>query len=209
MKFSDRADAASKLLKKIRFDPLVKKNLKNIVIISLLRGGAVIGNYLSKKLKAPHLPLVVAKIPAPQNPELAIGALCFDISYLERRIVEQLNLTKRERADQIKIAREKFNSYILRFGIKENIYEKLKNKIIILVDDGVATGASVKAALLYLRTKDPAKIILAVPVGPIDFEIGGIDKVLILYKDPNFSAVSQFYEKFPQIEDDEVRRLIR
>lgn len=206
--FKDRVDAASQLLKKLRVDPLVKKNPKNIVIISLLRGGVVIGDYLAKKLKAVHLPLVVAKIPAPFNEEFAIGAFCFDIPYLEKSTVDSLNLNKREITIQIAQSRYKFDSYTKEFNINEALYDKIKNKLVIVVDDGIATGASAKAAVLFLKTKEPAKIILASPIAPTDFKAQGFDKAIILRKDSNFKAVSQFYRNFPQVENKEVKQLL-
>lgn len=209
MLFKDRRDAAAKLLQILKDDSLVKKNAKNITIVSLLRGGVVIGDYLAKKLKAAHLPLVVAKIAAPHNEELAIGALCFDIPYLERSILQNLNLHKNEITHQIAVARYKFDTYIEEFEIKEHVYDAIKNKLVIVVDDGIATGASAKAALLFLKTKGPKSVIFAAPVSSTDLNLPGYDKVIIAYQDALFTAVSQFYQNFPQIENNQVKKLLR
>ncbi|MBI4009180.1 phosphoribosyltransferase [Candidatus Roizmanbacteria bacterium] len=210
MIFKDRPDAGRKLLVKLFQDKEIKKNKKNVVVVSLLRGGIVVGDTIAKGLQVKHLPLVVTKIPAPHNPELAIGALCFAIVYLEKSVVNSLNLEKSEIVNQIKIAREKFNSYTQRFGIKKSTYGRsFKNKLVILTDDGIATGSTVKAAILYLRSKKPKSLFLAVPVTPDDFYITGVDKLFILHKDVAFGAVSQFYEHFPQVEDEEVKRLLK
>ena len=77
-----------------------------------------------------------------------------------------------------------------------------------MTDDGIATGSTVKAAILYLKSKKPKSIILAVPVAPTDFSTVGIDKELILHKNFAFGAVSQFYERFPQVEDQEVKKIL-
>ena len=205
MIFKDRKDAARKLLSLIKKSPEIKRFKP--IIVSLLRGGIVLGALITTELNTQHLPLVVTKIPSPHNPELAIGAICFDVTYLEKRVVQFLGLKKKEISAQIKIAEHKFIQYCQWFSLKENLYKSLKNKVVILVDDGVATGASVKAALLFLKSKKPKKIILAVPVASTDFEIKGV-KQYVLHRDPNFTSVSQFYRNFPQVEDREVKKLL-
>ncbi|OGK24053.1 hypothetical protein A3C25_05055 [Candidatus Roizmanbacteria bacterium RIFCSPHIGHO2_02_FULL_38_11] len=210
MIFKDRQDAGRKLLVRLFEDQEIKKNKHKVVIVSLLRGGIVVGDIIAKGLQVKHLPLVVSKIPAPHNPELALGALCFDVTYLEKNVVNSLGLIKAEIVDQIGMARKKFNSYLKRFGIKESLYSRSsKNKIVILTDDGIATGSTVKAAILFLKSKKPKSIYLAIPVAPTDCSTVGIDRELILHKNFAFGAVSQFYEHFPQVEDEEVKKLLR
>jgi len=211
MIFKDRAAAGEKLAALLKKDYYFKRSttINKLVVVSLLRGGVVVGNVVAKSFNTKHIPLVVTKIPAPGNFELAIGALCFETIYLESQIIKSLGLEKIEISNQIEIAREKFNSYLRRFKVKKSIFSKeLKNKIIVLVDDGIATGASIKAAYLFLKQYKPHKIILAVPVGPADFDNKGFDKIFILHKDASLSAVSQFYEYFPQVEDEEVRKIL-
>lgn len=207
MRFKDRQEAANKLYKLLKKDVPAKNG--QLIVVSLLRGGAVLGAVLAKKLKCPHLPLVVTKIPAPYNPELAIGALCFDITYLENKIVAYLGLKSPEIREQIGQAEHKFVQYCNRFGVEEKLYKNLDSKTVILVDDGIATGASVKAGFLFLFSRKPAKIILAVPVAAADTELQGFDKTFILVRPKVFGAVSQYYKNFPQIEDEEVKKLIR
>lgn len=210
MIFKDRREAGRKLLVRLFEDRGIKKTKRRLVVVSLLRGGIVVGDIMAKGLQVRHLPLVVTKIPAPYNPELALGGLCFDITYLEKTVVNSLGLEKSEIVNQIGLARKKFNSYLKRFGIKKILYSRsLKNKIVILTDDGIATGSTVKAAILYLKSKKPKSIILAVPVAPTDFSTIGIDRELILHKSVVFGAVSQFYERFPQVEDEEVIRMLK
>ncbi|MBI2051903.1 hypothetical protein HYT33_04045 [Candidatus Roizmanbacteria bacterium] len=208
MLFKDRADAALRLFEEIKNDSLIKENRDDVVVVSLLRGGVIIGNVLAKKLKVPHLPLVVSKIPAPQQEELALGALIFDVVYLEKRVIDSLPISKREIAAQIAVSRTKFIDYLERFAIKEGLYDKLEDKIAVLCDDGVATGASVKTSCLFLKTRRVKSIILAVPVAPRALALEGIDKTYVLQRDPEFASVSQFYEDFPQVTDAEVKRLL-
>lgn len=202
MIFKDRQEAGKKLAK-----ILYRKKIKTAVVVSLLRGGAVIGQEISKRLKILHLPLAVAKIPAPFQSELAIGAMCFDFVYLEKRIVESLNIDKPAIRNQITIAKEKFSSYLKRFNLKKSIYKKLKNKTVVLADDGIATGSTTKAALLFIKNLGPKKVILAIPVAPIDFETLGFNETIILNRDINFSSVSQFYKDFPQVSDEEAGKI--
>ncbi len=196
MLFQDRFDAGNQLTDRL----IDYKN--NSVVVSLLRGGAIVGVTIAKKLKTPHLLLAAVKISHPDQPELAIGALCFNKIYLDNQYVSFLD--KKTVNQQIKNAKIKFSSYLKRFNLKKLDYKKLKNKTVILVDDGVATGATAEASLLFLKSQVPKKIILAAPVAPVDFDDPGFDQIIILRRDQYFSAVSQFYQNFPQIEDGEI-----
>ena len=196
MLFQDRLDAGNQLADRLTD----YKN--NSVIVSLLRGGVIVGDVIAKKLKIPHLFLAAVKISHPNQPELAIGALCFNKIYLDNQYVSFFD--KKTINQQVKNAKIKFSSYLKRFNLKKLGYKKLKSKTVILVDDGIATGATVKAALIFLKSQFPKKIILAVPVAPTDFKNPGFDEIVILHCDPSFSAVSEFYENFPQVEDKEI-----
>ncbi|MBI5123371.1 phosphoribosyltransferase [Candidatus Roizmanbacteria bacterium] len=196
MLFQDRLDAGNQLVDKLTD----YKN--NSVVVSLLRGGVIVGNVIAKKLKIPHLFLAVVKISHPDQPELAIGALCFNKIYLDNQYVSFFD--KKTINQQIKNAKIKFSSYLKRFNLKKLDYKKLKNKTVILVDDGVATGATTKISLLFLKSQVPKKIILAVPVAPVDFDGPGFNLMIILHHDQPFTAVSQFYRNFPQVEDGEI-----
>ncbi len=200
MIFKDRMDAGEKLSVELLKDKVLLKNRKNIIVVSLLRGGVDVGKTIAKKLKTDHVPLAVTKIGSPFNPELAIGAICFDTVYLQEDIIKRLELKDEALNLQISLAKIKHKEYIKKFSLEKIQYErKLKNKIPIIVDDGIATGATTKAALLFVRSKKPKKIILAIPVAPTDFDSKGFDRTIILYKEPFFSSVSQFYENFPQV----------
>lgn len=203
MIFKNRADAGKKLA------ALLKKYAgRNSVVVSLLRGGVVVGGEVARILKCSHYPLPVAKISSPIQPELAIGALCFEEVFLDQAILKPYSFEKTVIVKQIKAARKKFSSYLKRFSIKKSVFEKLKNKIVILIDDGIATGATMKAGALFLKTMSPKKIIAASPVGPTDFDEIGFDKVVIYHRDPFLSAISRFYQNFPQVEDQEIKKLL-
>jgi len=200
--FKDRLEAGEKLVLALEKLPEIKK----AVVVSLLRGGSILGSVISKKLGIKHLLLAVTKIPTPFNPELALGAFCFDTVYLEPTIINSLGLDKKILDEQVLIAKEKFNGYLKRFSIKETGFKQIKNQVVVVVDDGIATGATVKAAILYLQKLNPKKLILASPVAPFDFSLGQIkiNKIIVLHQSSVFSAVSQFYESFPPVADKEI-----
>ncbi len=208
MIFKDRQEAGQLLAKKLAKDKDLKRHKNNLMVFSLLRGGVVIGAQISKKLNIPHYPLIVAKIPAPYNPELAIGALCFKSVYLNKAIIKSLALSKKELNQQIQIAKIKQKNYIKQFKI--NIKDSIllpKNKWVILADDGIATGSTAKSACLFLKSTKAKKVFLATPVAPRGFNSSDFNKVFILNNDRSFSAVSRFYRYFPQIENKEVFKL--
>ncbi len=214
--FKDRQGAGRELAQALL--PTVAKNKKECVVVPLLRGGIIVGHELAAALGAKHLPLAVAKIGAPGQEELAVGAVCFDMTYTDPHIVQSLGLDRKALKAQIKKAYEKFASYAKRFGLTERAFDGIKHKTVIMTDDGIATGATVRAAYLFLKSKRPKRLILAIPVGPTDFDpagqspLGGaatFDKVIILHKDPAFAAVSQYYSDFHEVSDEEVKRLMK
>lgn len=199
MIFKDRVEAGEKLAQVLTKNKEITNEKKNIIILSLLRGGAVVGYQIAKKLSLPHFPLVVKKIGAPSNEELAIGALCQNEIFLDKNLIKRLGLDKNEVNAQIKKAKQKQEEYWKKFIKKKP--PSLKEKIVILVDDGIATGASVKVGLQCLKKQKVKKVFLAVPVAPSDFDSSGFDKAFILHRDPFLSAVSQFYQEFNQVND--------
>jgi predicted phosphoribosyltransferase len=205
MIFKDRAEAGKKLAAVLSKDKDILKKRKNIVIFSLLRGGAIVGYQIAKRLSFPHFSLIVKKIGAPFNEELAIGALCNNEYFLDDSLIKRLGLDKGVIDNQIEKAKQKQKEYFKKFTNKKK-FPTLRNKTIILVDDGIATGASILAALKYLRKQKTKKVILAVPVTPTDFSSVGFDKAVILHRDLWFNAVSQFYQEFGQLSDEEVKR---
>ncbi|MGB9882956.1 MAG: phosphoribosyltransferase [Microgenomates group bacterium] len=200
MFFQDRLDAGNQLADRLTD----YKN--NSLVVSLLRGGVVVGAAIAKKLKIPHLFLPAVKISHPHQEELAIGAFCFNKIYLDNQMI--IFLDKKVIDQQIKTAKNKFISYLQRFNLKKTLFKKIKNKSVILVDDGIATGATAKAALMFLKSQKPKEIILASPVAPFDFKNPGFDKLVILLYDKNFSSVSQFYANFSQVEDKEIKLIM-
>ncbi|AYO31328.1 phosphoribosyltransferase [Biomaibacter acetigenes] len=205
--FKDREDAARQLamlLEKYRDN-------EDVVVFAIPRGGVVIGRVIADYLNVPLDITVAKKIGAPFNEELAIGAvgptgnpiidertvniLHIDEGYMERAI--------RKKVDEIRARLEKYrgNAY----------YRSLLGKKAILVDDGIATGYTVRAAIAFLKDLKAGKIILATPVIAPDTwaELKPqVDEVVYLSSEEPFYAVGQFYEEFGQVTDEEVIKLL-
>jgi len=195
---------------------LLADNIKNIVsaksiVLGIPRGGIIVANEIAKKLKL-QLDIVLSrKIGAPLNPEFAIGAVSED-----GNIFTDEDILRREKINKDYIEREsKFQIQEIQRRIKKyrQVKEKisLKDKTVIITDDGVATGATMQAAAWSAQGDKPNKIIVALPVGPEDTLKrlkDSVDEVICLRVPDFFSAVGQFYADFPQIEDEEVLALL-
>jgi putative phosphoribosyl transferase len=214
-KFFDRVDAAKQLSEKIS-ELLISKDLsrEKILVLAIPRGGVVVGDIIASKLNLDFDIVVTKKIGAPHNPELAIGAVMPDGSfYGNQHIINALKIDSSyidsERKRQKEVIEHRM--YAFRGSIEYNVH--FEDKIVVLVDDGIATGATIIAAVEWLqREKHPKKLIIAVPVAPKD-EIVEIlkrvtDYVIILQEIRDFQAVGQFYENFQQVSDNDVKEIL-
>ena len=203
--FKNREDAAKKLAKKLEW-------LKNEspIILAIPRGGAIVGNVIASELGAKLDIIVSRKIGAPDNQELAIGAVMHDGSYFPNdHLMIMLNVPQNYINQEIDTQMKEIERRLVKFrGSKE--YD-LKGRTVILVDDGVATGATMLVAALWIKNQKPKKLIIALPVGPketIDKISEIADKVIVLYSPVIFNAVGEFYQEFEQIEDCDVQEIM-
>ncbi len=202
--FKDREDAAYQLLELLK-----DYKGKDLVIASLLRGGYPIGKILAGALNAKHIKIAAAKIGAPFNPEVAVGAICFDQIYFNQRLIDELKRFYGPLYGQlinrsIKKAQEKLANYVNKFKLDpKKIAEAVQDKTVIVVDDGIATGATAYASAKFLKQAGAEQVILAAPVAPADFECRYFDECKILIRDPNFMAVGQYYEDFGEVRVEE------
>lgn len=206
--FESREQAAQKLTLKI----LKKVNPKKSVVIALPRGAVMMGKIISEYLSIPLDILVIKKIGLPLNPELAIGAAApKNTVFWNEDIINKLYLSKKE----LKVfwaKKEKERKELEKKLRSGRSPISVKGKDVILVDDGVATGATVTVAYKYLKKAKARKIILAIPVVAKDIypEIKkSFDDVIVLKKASDFFAVGQFYSHFPQITNQEVINLLK
>lgn len=202
MIFKDRAEAGRLLAAKLKPVSLV---------LAIPRGGVVVGQALAEALNSPLDIILVKKIGAPNNPELAIGAVG---AFGEPTIDEEL--AKKTGADDNYI-KNQISKIKIEIQEREKIFRSdklpldLKDKIVILTDDGVATGSTIVAAINILRQQNPKRIIVAVPVIARDSlaKIESVaDEVVYLEAPEMFFAVGQFYQDFLQITDAEVIQLL-
>lgn len=167
-------------------------------MVSLLRGGTILGQVIEERLKIKHLPLAVIKITQPSNPEYALGALSFSYKLYNQ---EAVSITDKKSLDEaLNMAQEKFVAYCQKFQCYEKDFDRLKDKKVILVDDGAATGLSLCTAANFLRFKKVKKILLALPVASTDFNKKIFDDAIILHEDPFLTAVSNYYQDFSQLD---------
>jgi putative phosphoribosyl transferase len=209
--YKDRREAAEILAQKLKEKYGEKLERENTVILAIPRGGVITGDIIAERLRVSLDVLVSRKIGSPFNPELAIGAVMHDGSFFPNEdIIKMLDIPRRYIDEQITIQIKEIERRLLKFrGSK--IYQ-LEGKFVILVDDGIATGATVFAAINWLSSQKDAKTIVAIPVGPKDTVMRlktVADDVVVLQADLFFGAVGEFYEDFSQIMDDEVLEIMR
>lgn len=205
--FADRVEAAKLLAKELR-----EFRGKNAVVLGIPRGGIVIAREIASALEARLDIVLTHKLGAPGNPELAIGAITED-----GKIFLNEMLTSRMDAESVYLKQEKERQLaVIKLRVEQ--YRKilakapLKDSIVIITDDGVATGATMKAALWAARQEHPRALIAALPVGPQDTmrELArDADEVVVLRSPSFFGAIGQFYLDFSQVEDEEVLEILR
>ena len=179
----------------------------DIVVLALPRGGVPVGFEIARALHAPLDVFLVRKLGAPQYEELAMGAIASGgVRVLNESVVNQLGITE----DQIEEVAE---SELRELQRREQAFRQgqpvvVSGRICILVDDGLATGSTMRAAVMALRQLTPKRIIIAVPVAAADtcaeFE-PLVDEAVCLYTPDPFIAVGRWYDDFSQLTDEEVR----
>ncbi|MHC5010163.1 MAG: phosphoribosyltransferase [Planctomycetota bacterium] len=186
---------------------------EDVLVIALPRGGVPVGREIARALEAPLDVVGVRKIGAPFQPEFALGALVdgeHPEVVLDDELVESVGASAAE-LDAI-IARER-----LELARRERRYRggrpwpRLAGRTVIVVDDGIATGASAHAALQALRRQGPARLVLAVPVAPpesLDRLRSVVDEIVCLSTPPDFFAVGQFYLEFGPVSDEQVVQML-
>jgi predicted phosphoribosyltransferase len=209
--YEDRRDAAEFLARKLKkkFGDQLKK--ENAIILAIPRGGVVTGDIVAERLGVAMDVLVSRKVGSPLNPELAIGAVMHDGSFFPNEdIIKMLNVPPRYIDEQIATQMKEIERRLLKF--RDSKHYHLEGKLVILVDDGIATGATVFAAINWLRQQKVKKLVVAVPVGPSDtiLKLQGVaDEVVVLQAPLLFGAVGEFYQDFSQVTDDEVVKTMK
>jgi len=208
--FKDRTDAGQQLAKRLQSF----KDRKDVVVIGLPRGGTVVAWEVAKNLHVPMDLVVPRKIGAPQNEEFAVGAISEDGDLvLDERILRHLGITKSDLEPIIQKERaEAARRLEVYRGNRPPISDIVRGKIAIVVDDGIATGATMKAAIRYLRSQHPKQIIAAASVAAKDSleDISKVaDDVVVVLEAEDLIGIGSFYQHFGQTSDEEVIRLMK
>lgn len=177
------------------------------VVLAIPRGGVPVAAPIARRLGMPLDVIVSKKIGHPANPEFAIGAVSLEDVEVDKRTDVPAEYIQAE-VERIKTSlRQKYRLFM---GNRQPV--DLHDRIVIIVDDGIATGKTLLSTVNMARHKQPRKIIIAVPVAPRaaikQFE-AIVDEVVCLLVPPMFQAVGQFYQEFEQVSDEEVIRLLR
>jgi putative phosphoribosyl transferase len=207
MFFKDRRDAGRQLVPQLS----KYKNCKDVIVLGLARGGVATAYEVASGLNVPLNVVVVRKIGAPGNEELAVGAIAeHGEGIFNEQLIRILGVSqdylKKETERQKQILKSRLDRYR-----KNAQAPHLKEKTVILVDDGIATGASMRVAIKSVRDAGAKKIVLAVPVAAPDslrkmqMEV---DELVCLSSPAFFEAVGAFYGRFEQTSDEEVVRLL-
>src|SRR3989338_1196509 len=207
MIFQNRALAGTQLAQKLTH----LKGVKNLIILGLPRGGVVTAAEIARFLNAPLEVIICRKIGAPGNEEFAIGAISENGGlFLNQDVIAAYGISKSYIDATIARETKKIAKYQNTFrgsGKSPNI----KNKTVVIADDGAATGYTIKAAIDAARKQNPEKIIIALPVAQLDTarELHALtDEIVILETPPHFQAVGQFYAEFTQVETEAVKALL-
>lgn len=185
---------------------------KDALVLGIPRGGVVVASNAAKVLGSPLDIVSVKKLQAPQNPELAIGAVGPEGKpVLDNDLIAALGVSRKYLREEIK-TRQKEAFKRNQFFRGEKRKPAISDHTVVIVDDGVATGATVKAAAKIVRKEKPARLLLATPVVAQKRanELEDIfDEVVALILPDDFSAVGQFYRNFSPVSDEDVRRLLK
>lgn len=202
MLFTDRRDAGQQLAKK-----LFQYRDQSPLVLGIPRGGVIVAAEVAKELETSLDVIIPRKIGAPFNRELAVGAVAPDGTVLyDDFSMRYLGLEQEVLQKQIARELEEIKRRLVLYRGKKKPYD-CTGRIVVLIDDGIATGFTVQAAIRSLRHQAPVRLILAVPVAPqevIARLTPEVDEVAILFIPDVFYAVSQFYRDFRQTTDEEV-----
>ncbi len=207
MRFRDRR-AAGEQLTRLLAD---YRNRTDVVVLALPRGGVPVAAPVAEYLDAPLDVLIVRKLGAPMQPELAMGAICEGVEVVDDRLVERLGVEKWELERIVEAERAELKRRSLRYRGAGAKPLAVVDRTAIIVDDGIATGATMKAACTAIRSLEPNELVIAAPVAspqavaelqPL------VDRIICMGTPRRFGAVGYYYNDFGQTTDEEVKRIL-
>ena len=208
VKFRDRQHAGRELAERL----VGQAAGPDAIVLGIPRGGVILADIVATRLGAGFDIVIPRKLGAPDNDELAIGAVMQDgTTYLNKYLVNALRISdeylEQEKSHQISEIGRRSKAYR-----KQDLAYVIGGKNAILVDDGIATGATVIASARWVRKQNPSRLTIAVPVAPtqsVEVLEEEADAVIALHKSREFSAVGQFYELFDPVTDEQVQSIMR
>lgn len=205
--FRNRQDAGEKLAARLQAEPW-----ENVLVLGVPRGGVEVAYPVARALRAPLDVVVSRKLGAPGNPELAMGAVAQDGSFLlNEELVRQLRVRPEKIAELVKQETEEIRCRLQHYR-GGRPFPDLSGRTVIVVDDGLATGYTMEAALRYLRSQKVQTLVMAVPVAPADTLERLrplVDRIECLLVPPLFYAVGQFYASFEPTREETVLKLLK
>lgn len=206
--FYDRTDAGEKLAKLLG----EYQGVKDTLVLGMPRGGVVCAKIVANALNLPLDVIIARKISAPSNPEYAIGAVTSSGEpVLNEEVIGTMGITPDYLDTEIIKQREIINNKLAMYRSKNKL-PNIKDKNIIIVDDGMATGYTILAAIGFIKNQKPKSIIVAIPVLPqsiVEDIKKEVDNLIYISVPEEFFAVGQFYEQFEQVSDEDVVSLLR
>jgi len=203
MTFTTREEAGQKLGRY-----LADQNIRVDFVLGLPRGGVVVAAEVAKLLKCPLDALVVRKIGHPRHREFAVGALAEDGTLvLDEEVLARAGVPPGELKQVVTEETERLSEYRAKFHRTSTI----KGKVVLIVDDGLATGATAEVAVRSARNQHAEQVMVAAPVASesaVERLQRVADRLLVLFSDPDFDAVGRYYLSFPQTTDGEVQKLL-
>jgi putative phosphoribosyl transferase len=201
MLFTDRADAGRRLAERLEY-----LRGQDLVVLGLPRGGVPVADEVARALDVPLDVVVIRKLGVPYNSEFAMGAIGEGVRVVDEGTVIGLGITKEQLAQVEERERAELDRRVERFrGDRRRV--ELVGRTAVIVDDGIATGATALAACKVVRALGAGRIVLAVPVAPPDWHVGigdAADEFVCLATPERFFAVGQWYADFSQTTDEEV-----
>ena len=205
--FSDRAEAGELLANHLGRDLLTE----DLVVVALPRGGVEVALPIARRLKVPLEVLIVRKLGAPDQPELAIGAIASGgFIYLNQQLIDSLQVTQ----SQLLKIRDRETRELVR---RENLYQRdeprisLSGKSVLLVDDGIATGATMEVAIRAIKASQVRAVYVAVPVaalGAVEKLHRFVDHIYSLQTPSYLGSIGEFYVSFPAVPDERVIEIL-
>jgi putative phosphoribosyl transferase len=208
MRFRDRHEAGELLAERLE----ALRGREGLLVLGIPRGGVVVAAEVARILGAPLDVFIARKLGAPHNPELAVGAIASSgEAVLDHDLIAALGVPESYLEAEIKRQRMEIERRMEAYR-RGQPPPDFRGRTIILIDDGVATGATMRAAIQALKSMGPQELVVALPVGPADTiqELADmVDRMICLHAPSFFWAVGGFYQDFDQTSDEEVIQLLR